>query len=88
MTVWLNATSFRGAIFTDMNNDNILDVVFGTSAGEVIALNGPDGATIFNLDLSIDYGKPFDINNAPICADFNGDGFYEIFIVGGHGRIN
>ncbi len=81
-----NSTSFRGAIFTDMNNDNILDVVFGNSAGELIALNGPDGAVIFNLDLRADYGKEFNIDHAPICADFNGDGLYELFIIGGHGE--
>ncbi|MEI6090186.1 MAG: FG-GAP-like repeat-containing protein [bacterium] len=80
------STSFRGVIFTDMNNDKILDVVFGHTAGELIALNGPDGSEIFNLDLRADYGKEFDINNAPICADFNGDGFYELFVIGGHGE--
>lgn len=80
------STSFRGAIFTDMNNDNILDVVFGNTAGELIALNGPDGSEIFNMDLRAEYGKEFDINNAPICADFNGDGFYELFVIGGHGE--
>jgi outer membrane protein assembly factor BamB len=80
------AQSFRGAILTDMNNDNILDVVFGNTAGELIALNGPDGAEIFNLDLRADYGKEFDINHAPICADFDSDGFYELFVIGGHGE--
>jgi outer membrane protein assembly factor BamB len=78
------STSFRGVVFADMNNDKNLDVVFGNSAGFVSALNGRDGSTIFDIDLKADYGKTFDINNAPLIADFNNDGLLDIFIVGGY----
>lgn len=78
------STSFRGVVFADVNNDKKLDVVFGNSAGFVTVLNGSDGSKIFDIDLKADYGKTFDINNAPLIADFNNDGLLDIFIIGGY----
>lgn len=78
--------NFRGVVLSDINGDEFLDVLFGTYAGEFIALNGKDGSEIFNMDVAAQYGKsPFDINHAPLIADFDGDGMLEAFFVGGWG---
>ncbi len=78
-------SSFRGASLADINNDDTLDVVFGTSKGQVFALNGSEGNLIWQVDLAahIDSSN-FEIDHAPIIADFDQDGFLDIFIVGGH----
>jgi hypothetical protein len=77
------ATSFRGVAVADINGDLYPDVVFGTSKGRVIALNGNNGSVIWNLDLAAHIGKTFDINHAPLIADFDQDGKIDVFIVGG-----
>jgi len=77
-------SSFRGTIFSDMNNDYNPDVLFGTEAGTLIALNGMNGNKIYEYDLAKEYGKTFFINNAPVAADFNGDGNTEVFVIGGY----
>ena len=77
-------TAFRGVVFSDMNNDEYLDVVFGSSNGLLVALSGFDGKVIFEYDLSEVYGRTFDINHGPIIADFDKDGETDIFVVGGY----
>jgi hypothetical protein len=67
----------------DINGDNSLDIVFGTGKGNLIVLNGNNGSVIWDLDLSTHIGKTFDINHAPLIADFDQDGKIDIFIVGG-----
>ena len=67
----------------DINGDNSLDIVFGTGKGNLIVLNGNNGSVIWDLDLSSHIGKTFDINHAPLIADFDQDGKIDIFIVGG-----
>ncbi|MCX7735426.1 MAG: PQQ-binding-like beta-propeller repeat protein [Candidatus Kapabacteria bacterium] len=80
----LNNTSFRGAIFTDLDNKEGLDVLFGTMLGKLIALKGNDGSKIFEYDMSKEFGNSFNIDHAPIVADFNNDGMTDIFFVGGY----
>jgi outer membrane protein assembly factor BamB len=75
--------SFRGVVLSDINDDSLPDVIFGTSGGDVIALEGTTGNQIFSLDLAEHLGKEFDINHAPVIGDFNNNGILDLFIVGG-----
>jgi outer membrane protein assembly factor BamB len=78
------ATAFRGVAVGDINGDNLPDIAFGTSKGKVIVLNGYNGSVIWSLDLAAHIGKAFDINHAPLIADFDQDGKIDVFVVGGH----
>lgn len=78
---------FRGVAVADINNDNYLDVIFGTSKGELYTLNGNNGSLIWSLDLAAHYGNSeFELEHAPLVSDFDHDGTMDIFIVGGHGE--
>jgi len=78
------ATAFRGVAVADINGDDMPDVVFGSSKGRLTVLNGVDGSLIWDLDLAKHIGKLFDIDHAPLIADFDNDGTIDIFIVGGN----
>lgn len=79
------AGAFRGCALSDINNDAYPDVIFGTSDGVVIALNGNNGTVIWTKDLAAHYGNDaFDINHAPLVADFNNDDSLDVFIIGGY----
>lgn len=76
---------FRGAAISDVNDDKVLDVVFGSSNGVVYGLSGNSGEKILEVDLAAHMGRSdFDIDHGPVIADFDKDGFIDIFIIGGH----
>lgn len=78
--------NFRGVVLSDINNDEFADVIFGTYAGEFIGLNGNDGSQIFRMDIASHYGNSqFDIDHAPVIADFDRDGILDAFFIGGYG---
>lgn len=78
--------AFRGVVLADINKDVYKDVIFGSSMGELIALNGNNGSVIWNLNLANHYGNSqFALSHAPIVADFDGDDTLDVFIVGGYG---
>lgn len=78
------ANAFRGAALSDINGDDTLDVVFGTSKGSIIVLNGARGNLLHNIDLASHYGQPFEIDHGPVVADFDNDDTLDVFVVGGH----
>lgn len=77
--------SFRGVAISDINQDIYPDVIFGTSGGTVMALNGKDGSLLWTMDLGKHIGKTnFEIDHAPLVADFDHDDTLDVFVVGGH----
>jgi hypothetical protein len=51
----------------------------------MIALNGSRGNELWTVDLQAHFGPDeFDIDHGPVVADFDGDGFLDVFLVGGH----
>lgn len=79
----LDNPSFRGVALSDLDNDNLPDIVFGTNKGKLIVLKGTSGEEICSLDLRSHIGKEFSIDHCPLVADFNQDGKLDAFIVGG-----
>ena len=82
-------SNFRGVVLADINNDQYLDVIFGTDAGKFIGLNGNNGTLIFRMDIAANYGNSdYGIDNAPVISDFNKDGSLDAFFVGGWGILS
>lgn len=77
-------SSFRGAALTDVSNDGRLDVLFGTTGGHFVGLNGNTGQELFVVDLEALYGDTMEVGAAPVLGDFNGDGRRDALIVAGH----
>ncbi len=79
------SASFRGGAVSDVNNDDVNDIVFGTDSGLLIALDGTTGRAIWVYDIAEDYGDTdFAIDHGPVIADFDGDNKIDVFVVGGH----
>ena len=77
--------SFRGVAIADITDDAFPDIIFGTNGGKVIALNGNNGSLIWTVDLAAHYGNTdFELDHAPLVADFDNDDTLDVFIVGGH----
>lgn len=78
--------AFRGVALADMNKDVYLDVVFGSSKGQLMALNGNNGSLQWSIDLAAHYGNSqYSLSHAPVISDFDGDDTLDVFIVGGYG---
>jgi len=81
-------TCFRGVAVADITDDAYPDIIYGTSNGILTAINGFTKQKIFDLNLSEYLGdERFEIDHAPLIADFDGDGKKDIFIAGGYGVI-
>lgn len=76
---------FRGAALADVDGDGTLDVLFGSDDGILRALRGSNGQILWTVDLEAHYGRVFQMDHAPVIADFNNDGGVDVFIVGGYG---
>lgn len=74
---------FRGVVLADITNDSIPEVIFGSSNGSVYALNGSNGNALWSIDLKAHIGKDFELDHAPVIADFTGNDTLDLFIVGG-----
>ena len=78
--------SFRGAAVADVDGDEGLDVIIGGDDGILMAYDGAAGSTLWSFDAASDYGQtPFEMDHAPVIADFDGDRNLDIFIIGGRG---
>ncbi|MBK8681203.1 MAG: FG-GAP-like repeat-containing protein [Chitinophagales bacterium] len=77
--------AFRGIALADINGDAYPDLTFCSSEGKIISLRGENGAFIKNIDLKADFGDDdFELEFAPLIADFNNDGILDAFVAGGH----
>lgn len=78
--------NFRGAAIADVDNNGVLDVTFGADDGILRALTGDSGRVIWTYNLGAHYGNTFEIDHAPVIADFDNDGKLDVFIIGGYGN--
>jgi outer membrane protein assembly factor BamB len=77
-------SSFRGAALSDVTNDGLPDVLFGTTGGHFVGLQGNTGQELFLVDLGALYGDTMEVGAAPVVGDLNGDGRRDAVIVAGH----
>ena len=86
--LWSHSTGgniFRGAAIADIDGNSIPDLAFGCDDGILRALRGDSGQVIWTYDLEAHYGKTYEMDHAPLIADFNNDGKLDVFIIGGYG---
>jgi len=85
--IWSYTTGgsmFRGASLADVDGDDTIDVIFGSDDGILRALRGNDGQVVWTYDLEQAYGNTYNIDHAPVIADFDEDGKLDVFIIGGY----
>jgi outer membrane protein assembly factor BamB len=75
----------RGPAIANMDGDDHPDLIFASATGHVYVLSGAGGHALWEINLAEHMQQEFPIDQAPLVADFNGDGKLEIFIVGGYG---
>jgi outer membrane protein assembly factor BamB len=80
--------NFRGAAIADVDSNGVLDVTFGADDGIIRALTGDSGRVIWTYNLQAHYGNTFEMDHAPVIADFDGDGKLDVFIIGGYGNAS
>jgi outer membrane protein assembly factor BamB len=76
---------FRGAAIADADGNGVADVAFGSDDGTLRVLRGNNGSILWTHNLQAHYGRPFEMDHAPIIADFNEDDSLDVFIIGGYG---
>ncbi len=71
---------------SDLNGNGVADVCFADSQGVIEVRDGNSGIILqFNVSDSNPLGT-MGVYHSPIIADLDGDGFLDIFIVGGEGN--
>jgi hypothetical protein len=70
----------RSGMVGRINENRYVDLVFGTSTNELVALDGQSGAEIFRRDL----GNPF---LEPVISDVNGDGNGDLVVSFENGEV-
>lgn len=76
--------SMRGPVFVDIDGDKDLDLVIGTS-NNILAFDGKKGDELWKYDAKIGKHHFEKIGSAPLVADFDNDGFLDVFFVIGKG---
>jgi outer membrane protein assembly factor BamB len=71
----------RGAVVAEIDGDISPEVIFGSSDCRLRVVNGEDGSLVWSK--YTDPGYP--IENAPVVADFDNDGYNDVFCIGGRG---
>lgn len=79
---------FGSALLTDIDQDEIDDVIIGGRSGELIAINGRSGKEIWRFndvnDLSkLGYSKIYNFYNPQVIPDQDGDGIQDIIVSNG-----
>jgi outer membrane protein assembly factor BamB len=75
---WTISTPVTGdVVAADVNNDGILELVFAGRDGQMRAVSGKDGHTLWSIAAT----------GRPAIADIDGDGFVEILAVGADGVL-
>jgi outer membrane protein assembly factor BamB len=81
----LGGSAFRGAVLCNIDGDTVTDIIVGGTNGILNAYTGTSPDLIWQIDLQAHYGNTFDIDHAPVLADFDNDGRMDVFVVGGYG---
>lgn len=71
----------RGAVVAEIDGDMSPEVIFGSSDCRLRVVNGEDGSLVWSK--YTESGYP--IENAPVVADFDNDGYNDVFCIGGRG---